>query len=248
MAWSTSDTPVPDTIDDDKPSSSTVELAPTRVSAPESTTIHFVIARREGFTKRLYDAVAPLQNPDPEKPPMLPTRKYTCFVEGPYTNESFSFESFSTLLFIAGGSGITHPLGHIRQLLIDSAQGLVSARRIKLAWIVPDLENYSWVSEWLEDLWHFDAGRKILEIEVYVTRPTPTPRVPKGTKAKFFTGRPVPDTLLEDMATPKVGTCTGAISVNVCGPGGLADSYRDAARNRVDSARIEYSEESFTWS
>jgi hypothetical protein len=34
----------------------------------------------------------------------------------------------------------------------------------------------------------------------------------------------------------------------VCGPGSLADSVRAAVRERVYDARIEFSEESFTWS
>ncbi|KAI5783567.1 hypothetical protein EDC01DRAFT_718239 [Geopyxis carbonaria] len=212
------------------------------------TNIHFIISRRSGFTNRLFDAASRASRfPDPEKPYSAPKTFYA-FVEGPYTNEGYAFDSFTALLFVAGGSGITHPLGHLRRLLVDSAQGLVAARRLKLAWIVRDMRNVTWVSDWLEELWHLDAGRGMLEIEIYVTRPNPD-HAPAGaeggsSRVRWLFGRPSADLLVG-------GICSdagGAVSVNVCGPGALADGLRAACRDRISEQRVEFSEESFTWS
>lgn len=177
-----------------------------------------------------------------------PTKRYLCFIEGPYSNEAYNFDSFSTLLFVAGGSGITHPLGHIRQLLIKSSEDLVAARRIKLVWIIRDMKNYTWISDWVRELNKLDAGRRMFEVEVYITRATER-TAPRGApkNATFFSGRPQPGALIDRMRE-EAGKDLGAISVNVCGPGGLSDSFRAAVRGRAAQVRIEYSEESFTWS
>jgi hypothetical protein len=186
------------------------------------TTIHFIISRRHGFTGRLFTAAAKgARNRflDPEKVDDIPKR-FLAFVEGPYSNESHSFDSFSTLLFVAGGSGITHPLGYIRHLLEASADNLAAARRIKLAWVIRDRRNIGWVSDWLEELWRLDAGRSILEIEIYVTRPSRKSThhetdTTGGRRVKWFPGRPQMEVILAGMLAPtrKHGR-RGALAVN----------------------------------
>ena len=241
------------------------------VMAKPRTTIHFIVSRRHGFTDRLFTAAAKgarARSLDPEKANQ-PPKKFRVFVEGPFSNEASSFDSFPTLLFVAGGSGITHPLGHIRHLLDASSENLVAARRVKLVWVVRDRRNIGWVSDWLEELWRLDAGREILEVEMYVTRPSSRHGRDRGggRRVKWFAGRPQMEVVLAGMIAPTVAHGRrGALAVNgdfsqpsqrdivlivaflVCGPGSLADSVRAAVREKVDEARIEFSEESFTWS
>ncbi|KAI5850107.1 ferric reductase NAD binding domain-containing protein [Tricharina praecox] len=252
IAWSTT-----------TPSLAEVQMQPLEVSSTTSlahrnlltskprTTIHFVISRRHGFTGRLYrEAYKAAHSTDPEKVDIAPKR-FLAFVEGPYCNEAHSFDSFSSLLFVAGGSGITHPLGYIRHLLVASSEGLVAARRIKLAWVVRNSRNISWVSDWLEELWRLDARRGMLEVEIYVTRPCSQydTDMSGGPRVKWFAGRPQMEVILAGMLAPtRMRGGRGALAVNVCGPGSLADNVRAAVRERVDEARIEFSEESFTWS
>jgi hypothetical protein len=252
--------------------SSTVSLAHRNILAVKpTTTIHFVIARRQGFTDRLYQAALKgVSSNDLEKRTVAP-QSFLAFVEGPFANESYSFDSFASLLFVAGGSGITHPLGYIRQLLVAKADNLVAARRIKLAWVVRTSKNICWVSEWLEELWRLDAGRGILEVEIYVTRPSNNHEadLTGGPRVKWFAGRPQMEVILAGMLAPtRMRGGRGALAVNgtlflappstyrsilltsisVCGPGSLADNVRAAVREKVHEARIEFSEECFTWS
>lgn len=231
-------------ISDVKARANAFELAPAAAGAP--TTLRFIISRKGGFTNRLWNSVASTKSIDPEKPTRL-TRKFMCFVEGPYTNEAFSFDSFSTLLFIAGGSGITHPLGHIRRLLTTSMHNLVAAQKIKLVWVVRDMDNVTWISSWLDELWDLDAGRCMFEVDIYVTRPSTVENAYTMSNVKYFTGRPQAELIIDEMAN-NYDEYLGAMSVNVCGPGGLADGVRACVRDRSRTTRIEFSEESFTWS
>jgi len=186
------------------------------ISKPR-TTIHFIISRRHGFTGRLYqEAFKAARGADPEKVDIA-SKRFLAFVEGPYSNEAYSFDSFSSLLFVAGGSGITHPLGYIRHLLVASSEGLVAARRIKLAWVVRNSRNISWVSDWLEELWRLDARRGMLEVEIYVTRPSShyDTDMSGGPRVKWFAGRPQIEVILAGMLAPtRMRGGRGALAVN----------------------------------
>lgn len=207
----------------EEPMSSDNSSPTTLLRSSKSTDIHFIIGRKSGFTNRLYEAAFRAAFPhkfeqDPEKASTAHMDEFSCFVEGPYTNESHGFDSFTSVLFVAGGSGITHPLGHIRKLLVLSAQGLAPTKRIKLAWIIRDIRNLAWVSQWLEELWRLDNERDILEVEIYVTRPTKSDKPHTGygaDKVKWTPGRPEAEILVGSMMTPrKGGPVVGAVAVN----------------------------------
>jgi hypothetical protein len=213
----------------DKEASSSGTSTPLAQRSPHTskprTTIHFIISRRDGFTNRLFQSAASIgessRSADPEKEMTVPGR-FLAFVEGAYSNEAHSFDSFPSLLFVAGGSGITHPLGYIRHLLVASTENLVSARVIKLVWVIRDKENVSWVAQWLEELWKLDAGRDMLEVEIYVTRPSSHSQLEhaemgsRGARVRWFAGRPQMDVVLAGMlAIPgRVDGYRGALGVN----------------------------------
>jgi len=220
------------------------------------TKIHFIIQRRAGFTNRLYKNTAAkttIASKDPEKAPYQATEpaRYLAFVEGPYANESYSFDSFASVLFVAGAVGITHPLGYIRHLLEASTKNLVAAKRVKLVWIVRDRQNILWISDWLEELWRLDGGRDMFELEIYVTRPGKGDTLHElfpGHKVRWIAGRPEMELIIDGMLKGRNCESRGALAVNVCGGGGLSDTVRDAVRKKIDDGRIEFSEECFTWS
>jgi hypothetical protein len=146
-------------------------------------------------------------------------QRFMAIVEGPYTNEVHSFDSYCSVLFVAGASGITQPLGYIRHLLSASAQRLVAARRIKLVWVIRDPRNISWVAEWIQELWKLDAGREILGVDIYVTKPNYDPNssvdLSAGERVKWFGGRPKMEAVVTAMLKPSNmnGGC-GTLAVN----------------------------------
>lgn len=50
-----------------------------------------------------------------------------------------SFESYGTVVLIAGGIGITYPISHMRELIHGFASRTVAMRRLTLIWVVRHL-------------------------------------------------------------------------------------------------------------
>lgn len=64
-------------------------------------------------------------------------RKVTVIVEGPYGGFGNMLPgSYSSVLTIAGGSGVTHSLGLAQELVIAAPRGAVRARTVDLVWMV----------------------------------------------------------------------------------------------------------------
>lgn len=86
------------------------------------------------WTERLFDLVNDQsRNEKPHGEPF----KATVILEGPYGGlGNTMLPSFSGLLLVAGGSGITHALALAHDLIIRSPTGIVRARAIDLVWTV----------------------------------------------------------------------------------------------------------------
>lgn len=85
-----------------------------------------IVRRRTGFTDTLY-----------RKAISSPNRVFTAraFAEGPYGGLE-AFGSYGTVILIAGGVGITHPVPYIKELVEGYANGTVATRRITLVWVI----------------------------------------------------------------------------------------------------------------
>ena len=81
------------------------------------------------------------------------TRKTTVILEGPYGGLGNTLlPSFSAVLLVAGGSGITQALSLAHDLVIRAPSGVVRARTIELLWIVKKEEMASPLFPTLVDL------------------------------------------------------------------------------------------------
>lgn len=89
-------------------------------------TMSLVIRRRTGFTNALF-------NKADRTPNKVITLK--ALAEGPYGKVD-SLASYGTVVLVAGGVGITHPVPHIRDLVEGYAKGTVATKRIVLVWVV----------------------------------------------------------------------------------------------------------------
>lgn len=128
-------------MDDDRLSFHRQDL----VQAGEKT-ISLVIRRRTGFTDAIF-----------RKADSAPNKVITCkaFAEGPYGKSLLSFHvpaasptnifqigkvdslgSYGTVVLVAGGIGITHPVPFLRDLVEGYANGTIATRRVVLVWIV----------------------------------------------------------------------------------------------------------------
>lgn len=113
----------------------------------------------------------------------------TVIVEGPHGGLGNTLlPSFSSVMLVAGGSGITHSLGLAHDLISRASTGAVRARTIDLVWVVRaedivrpllptllDMVNDAKASE-LACLTSFLAGAPTaLRIHIYVTRSASSP-------------------------------------------------------------------------
>ena len=198
------------------------------------TSVSLIIVARTGMTRQLYNAAR--QSPDG-------TFRLRGFLEGPYAGHD-SLVSYGTVVMFAGGGGITHHLIQIRHLLAGAQAQTVATRKIVLVWSIRDVDAMEWVKPWMTEILRMEGRREILQILVYVSKPTQPINEKRAKKTMaVIKGRVDPGAVLDEMIPNRVG----AVVVSVCGPGALADEVRAAVRSRIHVASMDMNEESFTW-
>jgi ferredoxin-NADP reductase len=163
--------------------------------------------------------------------------------EGPYGGHN-SLSSYGHVVLFAGSSGITHQIPFISTLITGYSARTVATRRILLVWIVRDLDSLEWVRPWMDKILQMPHRREVLTIKLFVTRPKSSREaISPSATVQMYPGRPNVELLIQNEVREQVG----AMAVTVCGPGGLADDVRQAARNVQDEGMVDFIEESFTW-
>lgn len=111
----------------------------TIASAPDSGGLVLMAKVAGDWTRELYDlATKGGHRVDAEaNGGVWSPRRATVIVEGPYGGLGNTLPtSFSSLLLVAGGSGITYSLALAQDLIARSPSGVVAARTIDLVWII----------------------------------------------------------------------------------------------------------------
>ncbi|PHH85899.1 hypothetical protein CDD83_11021 [Cordyceps sp. RAO-2017] len=198
-----------------------------------STSVSFIIGAQTGMTRLLYDRAS-------KSPAGVRLR---AAMEGPYAGHH-NLDSYGHVVLFAGSTGITHQISHVRHLLDGYNEGMVATRRLTLVWIIRTYETLEWVRPYMDMILRIPNRKDILRIQVFVTRPqNPRDIVSASSTVKMFPGRPNIPLLLVKEVQDQIG----AMSVSVCGPGGLADDVRGAVRAVQGDSVIDFIEESFTW-
>jgi predicted ferric reductase len=196
--------------------------------------VSFVIRSRSGFTRQLFEKASCSENG------IFMTRGA---VEGPYAGHD-SLNSFGTVLLFAGGVGITHQVGYVRDLMAGCRNGTSAARKVILVWSVPNTECLEWVRPWMDEILKMPGRREVLKIQLFITKPRSRGEVVSSTGSiQMFPGRCNPQTIIDREIVERMG----AMGVSVCGPGAFADDVRRAARRRVNVGVLDFVEEAFTY-
>ncbi|QUC22835.1 uncharacterized protein UV8b_07076 [Ustilaginoidea virens] len=205
-----------------------------RAGSPASLT--FMIRPRHGITKRLREQ---LENAAGKCRP-------TVVLEGPYGAEA-NFGQYASVLFIAGGSGITAVLPYVRGL-VDRRMG----PRARLVWAVPQeafaREVLANDAQWAESSPHAE-GR--FALEVYITGsggPLPadsTHAEGYGPDARFRYARPSIDAVVRAFVEGSGPTA----AVVVCGPDGMADEARGCVirYSKASTADVAFTQVVYRW-
>ncbi|KAL2802717.1 ferric reductase like transmembrane component-domain-containing protein [Aspergillus granulosus] len=219
-------------------------------------TVSFLIKRRDGFTcKLLHKAI------NAEECQF----RATAFAEGPFGG-LHSLSSYGTVLLVAGGIGITHPMSYLHEFVEGFAARTIAVRRVSLIWVIRSLDHLSWIHPWIVSLFDHPSLRCIpqhpyqsqglnLSIQVHVTdaessgeeymsdeSPWALTAPPSVTVSIGF-GKPCFGHIIETEKESQVG----AMAVSVCGPGGMGDDIRQSVRMAQGSKTVDLYEETFTW-
>lgn len=176
----------------------------TIASAPDCGGLVLLAKAAGDWTTSLYHYAATEGELDPEVGVFKRRARVT--VEGPYGGLGNTLpNAFSSVLVVAGGSGISHALGLAQDLVSRSPSGAVQARTVDLVWVVRTEAQAKAIMPTLLSLvaqarrWEARAleGRRqgadlaiptALRVHVFVTRlpkSSPLTLVPSGYKAKL---------------------------------------------------------------
>ncbi|SGY15059.1 BQ5605_C013g07228 [Microbotryum silenes-dioicae] len=129
----------------------------------------FIIRTREGMTRIVADRLA--QSPTASMELMVS-------VEGPYGG-AVDTEEFQEILFLAGGTGISHIMSMLEDVIHKARVSYSKARVIRLIWTVQSVEQSIWtLSSLLESAKEAFEADVELRLELYVTRTPSGTRVP----------------------------------------------------------------------
>jgi ferric-chelate reductase len=175
-------------------------------------------------------------------------RDVKVIVEGPYGGPGNTvFSSFSSALFVAGGSGISFALSSIQELLQRESQGRSRVKSIDLLWIAQDISTAAPLLPLFTALAQ-SSYTVPLRVTIHYTRASA--KKTSGAVEGFYhpsvsilPGRPNMDKVIDGgvsnalaMGHTKNEPCDKGMIVGVCGPAGLADKVA-AAVDRMDGEK-----------
>ncbi|KAJ5155344.1 Riboflavin synthase-like beta-barrel [Penicillium capsulatum] len=233
----------------------------TLIGGSETTTMSILVKGQDGFTKKLLRKAE--ESPEGRI-------KAMALAEGPFGG-IHSLASYGTLLLVAGGIGITHPMSYLHEVVTNFSARKTATRKVHLIWMVRSLDHISWVQNWMLDILghsalnsslhpngdtYFQFPGLMLSVHIHVTGhkdtveeyiPAPdtpwTECAPPNVPVSVTHGKPDFQRILENEKAEQVG----ALAVSVCGPGGLGDSVREAVRNVQGEKTVDLFEEAFSW-
>ena len=101
---------------------------------------------------------------------MVPKRKYIALLGGPYGGSHADFAAFSSVLLVAGSTGVTYNLPILLDLAERAQEVALPVRRIMFVWVIKSSSWTVWIQEELQDA--VDRMRLAgirMEIQIFVT-------------------------------------------------------------------------------
>lgn len=125
VAWRSMDS---DTLSWNEKRSSSDSFA-TLLGGSQTTTMSVLVKGQDGFTKKLLEKAE--ESPEGRI-------KAMALAEGPFGG-IHSLASYGTLLLVAGGIGITHPMSYLHEVVTNFAAKKSATRKVHLVWMVRSL-------------------------------------------------------------------------------------------------------------
>ncbi|WWC57876.1 uncharacterized protein I303_100411 [Kwoniella dejecticola CBS 10117] len=187
-------------------------------------------------------------------------RNCKVLVEGPYGGPcSTIFASYSSIMLIAGGSGISYALGMFEDVIKKAEEGHLRAMTVHLIWTVKSYEHALPLIGHLEDLYMRASDTSFKpRITVYISRSLRKESIQQGS-IQYITERPdLPTVVREGVYRARSDTLSNAGSgkygliVGVCGPRSLINGTNMAVRSipckeKKDIGGVTVHSETFGW-
>ncbi|CCA71399.1 hypothetical protein PIIN_05339 [Serendipita indica DSM 11827] len=132
----------------------------------KSTDLVFYIRAMDGFTRKLYEYAI---NND--------GKAVTTLVDGPYGTPP-DVNSFTTVIFIAGGSGIASTLPLLLDILSNVKRGQSPVRRVVFVWSVKSRGDLQWAVDIIKATTAGALGILDLDIRIHISRAQANEQVP----------------------------------------------------------------------
>ncbi|KAF7419213.1 hypothetical protein PC9H_001799 [Pleurotus ostreatus] len=204
----------------------------------------FLVSPRDGCTRRLLDVAAKRGT-------------IKVFVDGPY-GPSPDMRRFDTCVLIAGGSGVSHTLPVLLDIIEKARDEQTHCTRVLFIWAIRELAHINWISEALRRGLLIAPPDLDIDIQVFITRQSSDgmevenastnlhPSTPQSDKTvadgnpsvlnmsgiRVASGRPDLKALLQH----EVAATQGRMSVSVCGSQSISQTVRSALSFPVSGA------------
>ncbi|KAI0031331.1 hypothetical protein K488DRAFT_26406, partial [Vararia minispora EC-137] len=220
---------------------------------PDGAGLELLVKNEKGtFTNRLFELASNKSGEldkvkDSSQPEMgLPTSKVQFVIDGPYGGSPYTmYESYSGLLLIAGGSGISHILSVLDDLLAKDAAGASRVRVIEVVWSIADPSSLTALLPALRPLLRprpSPQSTLAIRLTIHYTRaprgPLPDPgRLPMGLHIEpgrvdaLSVLEGTVDRVLAAAAHAHGAQPTSGVLAVCCGPLDLAEEVRGAVGN-----------------
>ncbi|OCL13763.1 ferric reductase-like protein like transmembrane component [Glonium stellatum] len=225
----------------------------------------FILRAHQGFTTRILAGASES---------IESKATYLAFIDGPYGGTHLDFAAFSTVILIAGSTGVTFTLSLLLDLAARAPTKKLLLQEIVFIWAIKKKSCYSWISSELQqamDILHVagircSTGIFITDDKKLVGSDSNLEQKqlassgsihekcsPEGSQSpasneqdsRFRTGRPDTHSILFDAQS----RADGEMGVAVCGPMGLSTSVRMQVTSLISKTKpgIYLHAESFGW-
>ncbi|BCR94044.1 ferric reductase family protein [Aspergillus luchuensis] len=109
-----------------------------------------VLRAHKGFTRKLINTAEATSNCSKDVESPQTKRSYTALLDGPYASSAPDFTSFDSILFLAGGTGVTFTVSQLLHVAHRSTNGPLPLRQVLFIWVIKESRQASWVLAELE--------------------------------------------------------------------------------------------------
>ena len=171
--------------------------------------------------------------------------------DGPYGSLPFNYRRYGSILFVAGGIGITPAMSILKDVYQNHTDASKKSpshciRHVTLVWVVPYASEALFLLDQLNSFHEMsrnDAHLPDLKLSIHVTRSSDGHATMKG--QRFIYSRPVFDDVIDAclMGRPEV---TRSTLVYACGPTKMVNQcWDETMRKNAKNVRIDFYHETF---